>query len=236
MNVTVCLITYNEFEILPRCLKFIESLRNVTHVDILDSFSNDGTWEMIQEYAKTSKKQVHAWQEKTEKFTLTFNSQWDQVPEGWIIRIDADETYTQTLDDEILKLIANNGPYDLYDVVSIVLASPKERYTYQGYSTRIFKKGAYRYAPGYPFKGLFDPQRKATFPIHVRLKDGEQLKSYEALLTKGKHLEELGHLGDMMFEAYGLTADYWAERKVRAQKEDPKVPLEPEFYDVTTEG
>ena len=106
-DVTAIILTYNEEKHIKRCILSIRKF--VKKIIIIDSYSNDKTIQIAKKYkAKIYKhkfvnqsKQIN-WGIKNIKFTTK-----------WLLRIDADEIFTDKLKDKlILKLNDNRKNYN----------------------------------------------------------------------------------------------------------------------------
>lgn len=94
---TALVITYNEIEYIQAC---IEGIAFANEIIVVDSFSNDGTFEYLKEH-----KRVKVLQNKFENFTKQKSFALNQATHDWVLFIDADEVVSKELELEILKTI-----------------------------------------------------------------------------------------------------------------------------------
>lgn len=143
--VDILILTYNERVNLPHALASVTGW--VNNVFVLDSGSTDGT----QEYAREAGATVveHAW----EGYARQKNWGLDNLPFGspWIFILDADETITPELRQEITAICGqdpNRVPVDGYYVNRYLIFLGK-RIRHCGYfpswNLRLFKRGKARY-------------------------------------------------------------------------------------------
>lgn len=110
-KLAVVILTFNEELNLPKCLESIKNLD--AKIFIIDSFSTDATEQIAMKYGAefiANKFETHT---KQWKFALT------QLPDDidWVLGLDADQTITTELSDELIKLfnpnnkISNSGYY-----------------------------------------------------------------------------------------------------------------------------
>jgi len=102
-NLAVVILTFNEELNLPKCLESIKGLD--ASVFIVDSFSTDRTEQIARDYGSkfiANKFETHT---KQWKFALT------QLPEDidWVLGLDADQTITSELNDELSTLFSSNN-------------------------------------------------------------------------------------------------------------------------------
>lgn len=103
MNLSVVILTFNEAENLPRCLESIRPLG--CDVFVVDSGSTDGTRELARQWGATV----------AEHPFVTHALQWDwalrclPVQSLWALAIDADQSLTPELAQELKELFWENG-------------------------------------------------------------------------------------------------------------------------------
>lgn len=135
-RITACLITRNEEKNVRDCL---ESLRFVSEIVVIDSFSTDKTPDICREY--TDKVFQTDWQ----GFSATKNLCVDQASNEWVLVIDADERVTPELRAEILDLKEDADGFSV----------PRQNYFlgkwirhcgwYPDYTLRLFRKNLGRF-------------------------------------------------------------------------------------------
>ncbi|MDH5656701.1 MAG: glycosyltransferase family 2 protein [Spirochaetia bacterium] len=138
-GITACIITYNEELSLPECLT---SLSFVDEIIVLDSYSNDRTLEVAEEFhAKIYKR-------KFDNFINQKNSCITHAAHEWILVIDADEIVSKDLSQEINDNILSDSDFTGY------FLPRKTNYLnqwishsgwYPNYSLRLFKNGKGRF-------------------------------------------------------------------------------------------
>ncbi len=108
--ITAIIITYNEENIISKCLKSIDF---VNEIIILDSFSTDKTIEIASNF------NVKIHQHKFDNYANQRNRALNLVSHNanWILMLDADEIVTTELKDEILNITNDyNNSTSLYNV------------------------------------------------------------------------------------------------------------------------
>lgn len=104
-KITVCIICGNEIDNIERCLK---SVTWASEILVMDSFSNDGTYDIAQKYA--TKVFRHEW--------LGYIGQKKLIAEKasspWILFVDADEEVSEQLRDEIVSRFSKKIPDDIH--------------------------------------------------------------------------------------------------------------------------
>lgn len=96
-KISALIITYNEIGYIERCL---ESIAFADEIIVVDSFSTDGTYELLMSHAKVQLMQHHF-----ENYTLQKTFALQQASNDWILFIDADEVVTEPLKKEILHTV-----------------------------------------------------------------------------------------------------------------------------------
>lgn len=105
--ITVIILTYNEEENIQNALENIKNWAN--QVIVLDSFSNDKTLKIIQNY------QVDLYYNEFKNFKdqRTFALRKTKIINDWVLFLDADERLTSELKNEISNII-KSPQYDGY--------------------------------------------------------------------------------------------------------------------------
>lgn len=107
MKISATIITHNEERNLPRA---IESLRCADEIVVVDSGSTDRTLEIAE---KLGARVVDSpWPGYAKQKNLAA----EHATHDWILSIDADESLSEPLDGEILRLKRNGPEYDGYTV------------------------------------------------------------------------------------------------------------------------
>jgi glycosyltransferase involved in cell wall biosynthesis len=105
-NLSVVVITFNEEDNLPRCLKSVELL-NPKEVIVVDSGSTDRTADIADEF------EAKIYDRKFDNFASQKNYAAQKATGEWIFSIDADEIISKELADEI-NLALENDQFDGY--------------------------------------------------------------------------------------------------------------------------
>ncbi len=144
-TISACLIVQDEAANLPVALA---SVAFCDEVVVVDSGSTDGT----QTLARAAGARVieHPWP----GFGAQRNVAADHATGDWILEVDADETITPALADEILAFLATPGPRDRVDLLALPMRhrflgrplGPSAQYP--NYRTRMFRRGAVRHDEG----------------------------------------------------------------------------------------
>jgi len=143
MNVSFLIPTLNEEKNI-RCA--LDSVNWTAEVFIIDSFSQDKTLEIAQEYPN-----VKVYQHKFENYAAQKNWALDNLPflKEWIFILDADERITPELKEEIIKItndknIKENGFYVNRRFIFLGRWI-KHCGWYPSWNSRLFRKGKAHY-------------------------------------------------------------------------------------------
>lgn len=96
MKISFCLITLNEEDNLPRCLRSCASLAD--EIVVVDSGSTDGTQQVANEFG--ARWCLHSWQ----GYVAQKNHALDLATHPWVFSLDADEALSPELRAEIVSL------------------------------------------------------------------------------------------------------------------------------------
>ena len=99
-KISALLITFNEVNHID---DVINNINFANEIIVIDSFSNDGTFEKLLKF-----KHVKTIQRPFKNFADQRNYALNQAKFKWVLFIDADERITPKLKDEILKEININ--------------------------------------------------------------------------------------------------------------------------------
>src|SRR6185369_13811837 len=96
--ITPVILTYNEAANIRRTLQQLSWARNIV---VVDSFSDDGTVEILSEYP-----QVHLFQRKFDNHARQWNFglRETHISDEWVMALDADYLVSPQLIDEIKSL------------------------------------------------------------------------------------------------------------------------------------
>lgn len=102
-KVTALVLTYNEEANISRCL---DSLSWVDSVVVVDSFSDDSTLRIVNEYSFAT-----LFQRKFDTHARQWNFGLSKIRDGWILSLDADYIVSLSLRGEILGLLSKESDY-----------------------------------------------------------------------------------------------------------------------------
>jgi glycosyltransferase involved in cell wall biosynthesis len=92
-QITPLILTYNEEANISRTLAGLSWARRIV---VIDSFSTDSTLELLAQH-----QQVEVVQRVFDTHATQWNMGLDQIPEGWVLTMDADYVLTPSLQQEI---------------------------------------------------------------------------------------------------------------------------------------
>jgi len=136
-SIVAIILTYNEEQILRKCL---EALDFVDSIIVFDSFSIDSTTDIAKSFnAEIFKREFDNYAEQR-------NAALNAAPNkyNWILMVDADEIVTPELKDEILSQVAVETDIDMYRVRRKDMFRNKWIKRSSGYPTwfpRLFRNG-----------------------------------------------------------------------------------------------
>lgn len=105
-KLTALVIAFNEIGYIERC---IESVLFADEIIVVDSYSTDGTYEFLKDHPK-----VKVIQHPFANFTLQKSFALKQASNDWVLFLDADETVSEKLENEIVETINSNPDYAAY--------------------------------------------------------------------------------------------------------------------------
>lgn len=139
-TVAAIVTTFNEEKNIAEC---IESLLWCDEILVVDSFSTDGTPEIVRRYEKVRFYQRTYYGSASQK-----NWAMDQVGSDWILIFDADERCTPELREEIESLLAGSPRHEAYTIKRRVYFLDKE-IRFSGWQhdrvVRLVRTGTARY-------------------------------------------------------------------------------------------
>src|SRR6185503_4482951 len=94
--ITPMVLTFNE---VPNIQRTIERLAWAKRILVVDSFSNDGTCELVRTFP-----QVDLVQRKFDSFADQCNFGLQQISSPWVLSLDADYVLSDQLIDELSQL------------------------------------------------------------------------------------------------------------------------------------
>ena len=104
-TITLFIITKNEASHIATCIRSAKNL--VQDIVVLDSFSTDNTVQICRDLG------ARVYQQPFENFTKQKNDALAKVTTEWALSLDADETLTAELAEEIRQAVSNPD-YDGY--------------------------------------------------------------------------------------------------------------------------
>lgn len=105
-KISALIITYNEIGYIEKC---IDSVSFADEIIVVDSYSNDGTYEYLQ-----NRNKVHVIQHPFENFTAQKSFALQQATNDWVLFLDADEVVNEKLQDEIKETVSNPNACEAY--------------------------------------------------------------------------------------------------------------------------
>jgi len=140
VKISALIITYNEVNHIE---KVIDNISFADEIIVVDSYSNDGTFEKLEEF-----KDITKIQHKFKNFADQRNFALKQAHNDWILFIDADERITPKLKNEILhelKMPQDNVAY----LFKRSFFFKNKRIRFSGFQSdttyRLFKNGYVKY-------------------------------------------------------------------------------------------
>ncbi len=105
-KLTALIITYNEIGYIEHC---IDSMAFADEIIVVDSYSDDGTYEYLLDHPK-----VKVIQRTFENFTDQKSFALSQASNDWILFNDADEVVTDKLRNEIQGVLGSKNSHSAY--------------------------------------------------------------------------------------------------------------------------
>lgn len=134
-KLSALLIVYNEIDHISAVL---DNLSFADEIVVVDSFSTDGTIELIKK-----RPEVHFYQRVFDDYTSQRNYAIKQATNDWILFIDADERVTDSLKKEVIQTIVTPDASDAYFFYRKFMFCKKPLH-FSGWQTdkifRLFKK------------------------------------------------------------------------------------------------
>lgn len=228
MKMSACLIVFNEAEMLPRCLQYLNNVDSVSEICVLDSNSTDGTLNILHKY---SGKKPLRWAVKPfTSFGTQRNTVMHMAKEEWIFYIDADETYTRQL-DEFLNGIDEKAT-NAIRIPTITLVKDEHHYISTNNTDphiRIWRKGFASFVRDV-HEYLMDIHGRNLHCVHasdivnswdrnpdVYMKHAQMLKSFDSLHGKSQRWDDLGMIEKSAAAGIPLYKGIWAEWKTAGE-------------------
>lgn len=136
LPITIIVMTYNEERNLRACLESVKDYSD--DIIIVDSFSNDKTKEIANEY--TDRFYQHEFINQAKQFIWTLDTL--EIKNEWIMRLDADERWTKEGLEELADIINNDKADGVYVKMQIYFMGRfmKHGSFYPNYFLRVYKK------------------------------------------------------------------------------------------------
>ncbi len=254
MGVSACMIAYNEEELLPCCLTFLESMQTVKEVIcIVDQDTTDRTTNILAHYAAWSSKKVIWKTAPFQTFGGSRNLSIQLATEDWILIIDPDETYTPQT-DELIKDLDGMPHINAVRVPTIVLWGDRRHYLSQetlglDMHTRIWRRGFALFdndiheipydSSGRMLINPADPDILSTNLVvkyhPVSMKHMQLLKSDASLLEKGKRWQSGGLLEASARRGIPVKVNSWLDFKKWGFRQHKIQDLSENLYDITSD-
>lgn len=229
MAVSAVLITYNEKELVLDCLYWLNSLKNLKEICIIDSFSTDGTWELIQNFLTSKTYKIK--QQTFQNFGQQKNDCIAMAEEEWVLLIDADESYGYQM-DRLLGDI-NQGLLSYYNAFRFITfhTFPDRKHHIDPQNldphVRLWRRTFCKYR-GECHERLFDIRGRDMHKCRaidicninntkdyreIVLLHHQRLKSVDSLTEKGKRWAELDMLSKSAQQKIIVNEKSWADNK-----------------------
>ena len=157
-GLTALIITYNEMGYIEKC---IDSVSFADEIVVVDSYSNDGTFEYLQNHLK-----VRVIQHPFENFTAQKSFALTKAKHDWVLFLDADEVVSAELQKEIIETLKNADALEAYWCYRKFMFQEKHL-RFSGWQTdknlRLFKKD----------KAQFTKDRLVHETLQVKGKTGQ---------------------------------------------------------------
>lgn len=109
VKLSVVIITFNEEKNIAKCLDSVHDVAD--EIIVVDSFSTDQTEGICRQYDK-----VRFTQKAFNGFGAQKQFATNLAKNDWVLSIDADETITKALQDEIKSVLKAEIPFDSYSI------------------------------------------------------------------------------------------------------------------------
>jgi len=251
MSVSACLITWNEEEMLPYCLKFLNSLDAVDEICVIDSYSTDRTWDILQTFRQQTNKGLVLGRRQFNTFSRQRNECMDMAGGDWILSIDADETFTQDLGG-LLKALPDIPSVNAIRIPTLYMIHDRKHYI-EPVNTdphiRIWRRRFARF-----YRDVHEVLRDdcdrdlhcccdadvltvgtTSAPYDVWMKHYQYLKSDSNLILKGLRWDKLGFIEESAKNGIPVYPMFWHATKYKATQSQSILELPRQWYDITTD-
>ena len=160
-KISALIITFNEIN---HIVEALDSISFADEIIVIDSFSSDGTLELLQK-----RKDVLVKTKKFKNFADQRNFALAQANYDWVLFIDADERITKPLKEEILKIVNTNSEVSGFKVRRKHFFKNKPRYSSKNPCRKPPSFG-YVYNTFFPFNCIYNLNSSLFFgrsPKHL---------------------------------------------------------------------
>lgn len=243
MSISACLIVYNEADLIARAMNYLLGVKEINEICILDSFSTDGTWEILGGYAFAHPRKFKIAQRKFTTFGDQRNAVMDMATQEWIVSMDGDETYSRDF-GRMLEIECKRNDINGIRVPTIVLFGDETHYLNTGNGdphVRVWRREGSRHS-GVIHELLTDSRGRVLHTCrdadilnswvkypNVWMKHAQLLKSRESLLDKGKRWTELDVIAESHKKGIPIYEGIWAVWKESANERWPVVEVPPQW-------
>ncbi|THB76682.1 MAG: glycosyltransferase family 2 protein [Desulfobulbaceae bacterium] len=132
-KLSVFITTLNNAKTLPCCL---ESVKWADEIVVLDTFSSDGTVAIAEKYG------AKLFQHEFLGYGRQKQSALEKTTNDWVLLLDADETLSDQLQDEIKQILSTEPTYDGFELPrqEQLFWRMSSRFTRFNYQLRFFRK------------------------------------------------------------------------------------------------
>jgi glycosyltransferase involved in cell wall biosynthesis len=226
IDVSTTLICWNEEEMLPICLGFLETIPHIKEICIADSLSTDSTLDIISSFSSKSKKKYNVISEKFTDFSSHRNKSLAMTTCEYILFIDSDETYSKSLALLFDQIDSSLREYNAFRIGTINMVMDLNHHV-PGCALdphiRIWKHGFASYKNlvheeltdinGRSLHYSYDSDIYNVDQNFVVKKDNKLLKSVSALEQKGIRWESLGLIEESNKKGIHISKDTWVQWK-----------------------
>jgi glycosyltransferase involved in cell wall biosynthesis len=233
MLASACLCVFNEIEMLPRTLAYLDTVEAVGEIVVVDSGSTDGTQDLLKSWRRSKPLRWRA--RPLDTFSGQRNAAAAMAGGDWLLMIDADETYTPAV-GRLLEELAGRGDVNAVRLGTALLWPDEWHYLADGPvdpHCRIIRRGFAWFAgtpherplalDGRDLHTCIDPDVLLCWesPAHADcwLLHAQLLKSDPALAAKSARWAELGWYEGSKVQGRDVPPSYWLDAKGRAAGE-----------------
>jgi len=247
-KISACIIAWNEEELLPYALKFLDSQEQITEVCIVvDEESTDRTLEICEDFPFRSDVKKYVRMRYFDNFADQKNAALEMAHGDWILLMDADETYTDNIRELFSQLHRMKWIHAVRIPTMLMYSRNKMcRKTEPDPHIRLWKKGFARYEGtvhetlvdifGRDLHSCYDSDMLNTLNHvlfnDVWMKHYQFLKSDKSLLEKGQRWKKF--FADSASKGAVLDEMFWVRVKGHEPESWGIQDLPEVYWDVTT--